>query len=81
MLGLLRTILVALLGVVATVYLINPTFGVFELLPDNAPLIGNLDEAAAAALLIACLSYFGIDLTKAFGRRRVKEEAEQSTDQ
>ncbi|MEM0915518.1 MAG: DUF1232 domain-containing protein [Planctomycetota bacterium] len=78
MLGLLRTILVALLGVVATVYLINPTFGVFELLPDNAPLIGNLDEAAAAALLIACLSYFGIDLTKAFGRRRVKETEEES---
>jgi hypothetical protein len=34
------------------VYIINPTFGVFEFIPDNWPLIGNLDEAGATALLI-----------------------------
>ncbi|MEM1208199.1 MAG: DUF1232 domain-containing protein [Planctomycetota bacterium] len=81
MLGLLRTILVALLAVASAIYLINPTAGVIELLPDNLPLVGNLDEAAAAALLIACLSYFGIDLTKAFTRRRVKKESKGAEDQ
>lgn len=34
------------------VYLINPGAGVFELLPDNIPGIGNLDEATAVAVLL-----------------------------
>jgi hypothetical protein len=47
------------LGVVlGTVYLLNPTWGIFELVPDNLPGIGNLDEAGAAALLIFGLRYF-----------------------
>ena len=33
-------------------YLLNPGLGVFELIPDNIPGIGNLDEGAAVALLI-----------------------------
>ena len=35
------------LGVGGLLYLLNPGAGIFELLPDNLPLIGNLDEAAA----------------------------------
>ena len=51
--------LAAGLGVVlGTVYLLNPTWGIFELVPDNLPGIGNLDEAGAAALLIFGLRYF-----------------------
>jgi uncharacterized membrane protein YkvA (DUF1232 family) len=46
----------AILGAtLAAVYILNPTFGVFELLPDAIPGVGNLDEAAATALLIACV--------------------------
>ena len=44
-------------------YVANPTLGLFELLPDNFPLIGNLDEAAATTMLILGLQYL-------FGRRR-----------
>ncbi len=33
-------------------YLLNPGAGVFEVLPDNLPGWGNLDEAAAMALLV-----------------------------
>lgn len=33
-------------------YLLNPGAGVIEALPDNLPLVGNLDEAAAMALLL-----------------------------
>lgn len=48
----------AILGiVVAGLYLLNPTAGILELLPDNLPVVGNLDEGAAAALLIYCLQY------------------------
>jgi uncharacterized membrane protein YkvA (DUF1232 family) len=55
-------------GVLAALYILNPTAGVFELIPDNIPLVGNLDEAAAVALLLMCLRYFGIDLTDFFRR-------------
>ncbi len=44
------------------VYLINPTLGWIEIIPDNLPLIGNLDEAGALLLLLRCLSYYGIDV-------------------
>ncbi len=38
---------------VLVVYILNPGAGVFELIPDNVPVFGNLDEAAAVGLLIA----------------------------
>ena len=41
--------------VVGLTYILNPTGGVFELLPDVLPVVGNLDEAAATALLLAGL--------------------------
>ncbi len=54
-------VVLAWLGVLATVtYLANPTFGLFELIPDNLPGIGNLDEAAAATLLVACARSLGL---------------------
>ena len=43
--------LVALLGGLGLIYILNPSLGVFELLPDQLPLVGNLDEGAAAMLL------------------------------
>ena len=55
-------------GVLATLYLLNIGAGVVELIPDNIPIIGNLDEVAATVLLLNCLAYFGIDLRPA-GRR------------
>ena len=63
-----KKILVAISGLLGILYLINPTAGVFELIPDNLPIIGNLDEAAAAALVLAALRYYGIDLTAFLGR-------------
>ena len=50
-------------------YLLNIGFGFVELIPDNFPVIGNLDEATATALLLGCLSYFGIDLVNIFKRK------------
>ena len=42
---------VYLLSLFGFVYLLNPSLGLFELLPDNLPLIGNIDEGAAALAL------------------------------
>jgi hypothetical protein len=53
----MRKVAVVLLSVVSVVYLINPTAGVFEFLPDNIPLIGNVDEGLAAYVLYSCVEY------------------------
>jgi hypothetical protein len=38
---------VYLFALVGTIYILNPTAGFLELVPDNLPLVGNLDEGAA----------------------------------
>ena len=69
----LKNILVALAGLTSVIYLINPTAGILELIPDNLPIVGNLDEAAACAIILAAFRYFGIDLTGFIGKR-VKDD-------
>jgi len=64
----IKNILVLLAGLLSLGYLMNPTAGVFELIPDNLPIVGNLDEAAACAIILAAFRYFGIDLTSFLGR-------------
>jgi len=38
--------------VCSVLYIINPTAGLLEFIPDNMPLVGNLDEAGATAMLL-----------------------------
>jgi len=59
---LIRDLLVLASGILSALYLLNISFGVAEFIPDNIPIFGNLDEAAATALLLNCLAYFGVDL-------------------
>lgn len=66
----MKKVAVFCLGLIAALYLLNPGAGIFELIPDNLPFVGNLDEAAAVALLLACLRYFGVELPDLFGRGR-----------
>jgi hypothetical protein len=64
----------AIIGlIISTIYLMNFTLGIWEL-PDNLPFIGHLDEFAAAALLLASLRYFGIDLTGFLKGSKNKDE-------
>lgn len=62
----LKKIIALLGGIIGVIYIINPTAGIIELIPDNIPFIGNLDEAAAVVLILGCLRHFNIDLTKYF---------------
>ncbi|MBU0483937.1 MAG: DUF1232 domain-containing protein [Proteobacteria bacterium] len=55
-----------LTGIISLLYLLNIGAGFIELIPDNIPVIGNLDEAAAALLLINYLRYLGIDILSYF---------------
>lgn len=59
---------ILLLGLFCLIYLLNPGAGIFEIIPDNLPLIGNLDEAAALTTLLMCLRYFGFELPDFFRR-------------
>jgi hypothetical protein len=60
--GCLGSVVAAAGVLLGGVYVANPTMGLFELLPDNLPLFGNLDEAAATTLIVLGLQYL-------FGRR------------
>ncbi|MBN2267406.1 MAG: hypothetical protein JW725_03645 [Candidatus Babeliaceae bacterium] len=64
----LKGIIVFCLGLISILYLLNIGAGVIELIPDNIPFIGNLDEGGAVVLLLMCLRYFGLDLTKIFDK-------------
>lgn len=70
----LKSLVVLVIGLLSALYLVNPGMGVFELIPDNLPFIGNLDEAGATALLLACLRYFGFDLLTLFKSKRKDDE-------
>lgn len=43
--------IVLILSLVGGVYLLNPTGGIVEFIPDIIPWVGNLDEATAALLV------------------------------
>lgn len=58
--GLNITMMNVVIAGVCVLYLLNPTAGVLEFIPDNLPLIGNLDEAAAVTGLLMSLSTMGI---------------------
>jgi uncharacterized membrane protein YkvA (DUF1232 family) len=45
--------LVYTLGVLGGVYILNPTLGIFELIPDVLPIVGNIDESLAVMLILA----------------------------
>jgi len=49
---------VYVLAVLGLIYILNPTMGFVEFLPDNLPIIGNLDEGVAFMLLWAGLVEF-----------------------
>ena len=62
----LRKFIAAIGLLLGILYIFNPTAGFFELIPDNMPIIGNLDEAGAVWIILCCLREFNIDLTRFF---------------
>ncbi len=65
----MKGFIVFCIGVIALLYLLNIGMGLIEFIPDNIPFVGNLDEAGAVALLLMCLRYFGIDVTRIFEKK------------
>jgi ribosomal protein S27E len=48
-----------MMAVVCGLYLVFPTLGIFEVIPDAIPIIGSLDEAAATGGLLYALTGLG----------------------
>ena len=61
------TIVAVIVALLCVVYMLIPTAGFLEFIPDNLPVIGNVDEGLIMILLLGCLKYLGLDipLTKA----------------
>ena len=59
----LKDTIIGVIGIAVTVYIILPSP-----LPDFIPFVGALDEVSAGLILINCLKYFGLDLTRFFKR-------------
>lgn len=76
---LLRDLLVLASGILSALYLLNIGFGVAVFIPDNVPIFGNLDEAAATGLLINCLAYFGLDVSRFLRRKSNESKPEPKT--
>lgn len=70
----LKTIVVILGGLLGVLYILNPTAGLIEIIPDNIPIIGNLDEAGAFFLILGCLRHFNIDPTSLFKSKDVTKK-------
>jgi len=49
-------------ALVSAIYLANMGAGFVELIPDNIPVAGNIDEVLFTLLLIYCLRRLGIEL-------------------
>ncbi len=76
---LIRDLLVLGSGIFSALYLLNIGFGIAEFIPDNIPIFGNLDEAAATGLLINCLAYFGLNVGHLFRRKGEAAKPEPKT--
>ena len=68
----IKSIFVAILGILSLLYILNPGMGFVEFIQDYIPFAGNLDEGGAAVLFLMCLRYFGLDLTGFFNREKKK---------
>ncbi len=65
----MKKIVVAAIGIISFLYLLNPSAGFLEFIPDNFPLLGNLDEVGATILLLSALKYFGVDIRSIFSEK------------
>lgn len=65
--------LVYLFASLGVLYILNPTAGIFEFIPDNIPFIGNLDEGIAFALILSGL----VEMFEGGKLRRAKRQADK----
>ncbi len=74
---LVKEMVILALAAFAGLYLLNPTAGILEFIPDNIPFLGNIDEAGAVLILVNTAAYYGLDLSRLYGQTRETVEMPQ----
>jgi hypothetical protein len=64
-------------GLFSLGYLLNVGAGVFELFPDNFPIVGNIDEGAAGAALLWAIHVLRRRQGNTLKRAQVDERADR----
>lgn len=65
--------------IISGLYLLNLSAGVVEI-PDNLPIIGNLDELIFANIFIGALARLGIDLRPFVPDQKKKQAENEAND-
>jgi hypothetical protein len=65
----MKTISLVILALSSIIYLLNPKAGIFEALPDNIPVVGNINEGLASFILYSSIEYFRGRQIGFFGQR------------
>ena len=68
--GCLKRLLAQIGAILSSAYLLNIGYGIVDLIPDNLPVAGNLDEVVASLVLFVCLNSLGIGPDRLFKRKR-----------
>jgi hypothetical protein len=68
----IKKIAAVVIAILSGIYLLNLTCGILEL-PDNLPIIGNLDEVVVAGFFFAALRFLGLDLAELFKKQDKRE--------
>ena len=66
----MKGVMVFFLGIIALMYFLNIGMGFIELIPDNIPFVGNLDEGVAVMLILA-------GVVEAIEGRKIRSEKKQ----
>lgn len=77
--SLLGTVIALVGSLLSILFLANPGLGLFFEIPDNIPVVGNLDEVVVTGILVACLSKLGIHVVPNLDRR--KQHADENSDE
>ena len=77
---LFKDLIVLVFAALAALYMLNPTAGFLEFIPDAFPVVGNLDEATATLIIVSALRYFGLDVSRIFARGALETIQQQPGD-
>lgn len=68
----MKKIFLIFAAMLCVIYLVNPGAGFIELIPDNVPFFGNIDEVTVTVLLLKILKELGLNF---FREKDPKEES------